>query len=171
MISCYGNLRAEAISLTAAEIYRIRTPLDQRTSTSFTYSLRACDVSNILLLCNFCPGLMIRCLGGVYTSKFLDFSSIDACLIALSDIPFDPGKPLMNSPRCNTCSTSTYASKLHSGALEWDIISRKHYNNHLAPDPYLSSIKDKPATDTQKSYSIVLPHWTLSFSAEFFLHP
>ena len=89
-MSCYRKLRDEASSITAKEIHRIRTPLNQRTPTYSIRSLQVNDVTQILLN-DFCPGGMIRCLGGVYTSKFLELSSIDENLLALSDIPADPG--------------------------------------------------------------------------------
>ena len=92
VISCYGKLRAKASYLTAADIHRFRTPLDHRTSTS------ACNIAKLLLLCNFRPGGMIRFLGGVYTSDFLDFASIDACIIALSDILVNPGETSYDFP-------------------------------------------------------------------------
>ena len=97
-MSCYGKLRAEGISLTAADIHRIRTPLDHRTSTSSICSLQARDVAKLLLLCDFRLGVMIRCLGGVYTSNFLDFGSIDACLLSFSNIPINPGEPPHDFP-------------------------------------------------------------------------
>ena len=67
VMSCYGNLRAEASYLTAKDIHRICTSLDHRTFTYSIYPLHTHDVDNILLLCDFPPGGMICCLGGVYT--------------------------------------------------------------------------------------------------------
>ena len=49
------------------------------------------------------------------------------------------------------------------------MIFRKSYNNHLASNPYLSSIHEKSATNIQKSYSTALPHWTLRFVRGIFL--
>ena len=98
VMSCYRKLRVESRSLTTVEIHRICTPLYHRTSTSSICPWQKCDVSKILLLCNFCSGGMIRCLGGVYTSGFLNFESINACLLALSDTPVDPGEPPHDFP-------------------------------------------------------------------------
>ena len=98
LVSCYGKLRAEARSLTTTEIHRIRTPLDHRTPTSSICYLRTYGVAKILLLCDLRPGGMILCLGGLYMSNFLDFTSIDACLLALSNIPADPGEPPYELP-------------------------------------------------------------------------
>ena len=97
-MSCYRKLHAEASFLTAVEIHSIRTPLDHRTSTSSIFYLWAHDGAKLLLLCNFRPGGMIRFLGGVYTSDFLDFASIDACIIALSDILVNPGETSYDFP-------------------------------------------------------------------------
>ena len=55
VISCYGKLRAEASSLTAAEIHRIRTPLDHRTSTSSICSLRTNNVAKASAPLKFLP--------------------------------------------------------------------------------------------------------------------
>ena len=115
---CYSKLRALASSLTAAEIHRIRTLLYHRTYTSSTCSLNMRDVAKFLLLYYFRLGGMIRFLGGVYTSNFLDFSSIDACLLALSNIPVNPGEPLHNFPTLQSYYTSTPPSNLRSEALE-----------------------------------------------------
>ena len=93
LMSCYGNIFTKTSSFATEDIHRIRTLLYHRTSMSSTCFLRTCDVSKILLLCNFRPLGMIRCVGGVYTSDFLNFSSIDACLLALSGTPVDPGEP------------------------------------------------------------------------------
>ena len=98
VMSCYGKLCTESRSITAVDIQRIHTPLDHRTSTSSICSLWVRDAAKILLLCYFCPGGMIRCLGGLYTSDFLDFASIDACLTVLSDIPANPGEPPVRLP-------------------------------------------------------------------------
>ena len=93
VILCYGNLRAESRSLTCAEIHSIYTPIYQKTSTSSICSRQARDVFKIMILYNFRLLVMIRCLGVVYTRDFLNFASIYACLITLSDIPVDPGEP------------------------------------------------------------------------------
>ena len=60
--------------------------------------MRARNIAKLLLLYNFHPGGMIRCLVGVYTSDFLDFTSIDACLLVLSNIPVNPGEPPHDFP-------------------------------------------------------------------------
>ena len=86
VISCYGKLHAEARSFTAEDIHRICTPLDHRTPTSSICSLQARDVSNILLFYDLRPRGMIHCLGGEYMSDFLEFTSIDACILSLSYI-------------------------------------------------------------------------------------
>ena len=41
---------------------------------------------------------MIRCMGGAYMSSFPDFTSIDACILDLSNIPINPGDPPHNFP-------------------------------------------------------------------------
>ena len=97
-MACYGKLRADASSLTTAEIHRICTPLYYRTSTSSMWYLWAHKAAKIMILCNFRPGGMIRCLVGVYTSDFLKFASIDACLLTLSNIPDDPEEPPNDLP-------------------------------------------------------------------------
>ena len=98
VMSCYGKLRSESIYLTAVEIHRIYNPLDHRTLTSSILSLRARGISNILFIYDFRPGGIIRCLGGEHMSNFLDFASIDACTLALSNIPVDPGEPPHDFP-------------------------------------------------------------------------
>ena len=98
VMSCYWKLRYESINLTAIETHMIRTPIDHRTPTSYICSLQAHYVAKIMLLCDFLPVGIICCLGGVYTSDFLDFASIDACLLAISDISVDPGEPPYNFP-------------------------------------------------------------------------
>ena len=50
---CYGNLCAQSRSLTSADIQRILTPLNHRTSKSSIFSQRAHNVVKILLLCDF----------------------------------------------------------------------------------------------------------------------
>ena len=60
--------------------------------------MRTRDVSKLLLLCNLLPGGMILCQGVIYTSNFLDFTSINAFIIALSNIPVNPGEPPHNLP-------------------------------------------------------------------------
>ena len=65
VISFYSKLHSEAISLTAAEIHRIRTLLDHRTSTPSIFPWWMRDVAKLVLLFNFHPGGMIRCLGGI----------------------------------------------------------------------------------------------------------
>ena len=93
VMSCYRKLRTEVSSITAVEIHRICTPLDHRKSTSYICSLWEHDVDNKMLQYNFRPGGMIRCPGGVYTSDFLNFALINACLLALSNITVNPWEP------------------------------------------------------------------------------
>ena len=98
VISCYRKLSDESISLTTAEVHRISTPLDHRTSTPSICTRRTRNVTKLMPLCDFRLGGMIRCLDRVYTSDFLVFASTDACLIDLSDIPVNPGEPPHNFP-------------------------------------------------------------------------
>ena len=44
-----------------------------------------------------------------------------------------------------------------------------NYNNHRDSDPYLSFIHEKSATNIQKSYSILIPCWTLRFFSRLLL--
>ena len=129
---CYRNLRAEASSLTAAEIHRICTPLDHITSTSSICSLRARNAAKILILCDFCPVGMIHCLGSVYTRNFLDFASIDACLLAISDIPVDPGDPPHNFPALQHVFHQYIFFKYSFRSAIRDMIFRNRCNNHCA---------------------------------------
>ena len=94
---------------------------------------------------------MIRCLGDSYTSDFLDFSSIYACLLDLSDIPVNPGEPPHTFPAQKRlfCQHTPFKASLKS--TRKDMLFRDHYNNHSASDPYLSSIHEKLATNIQKS--------------------
>ena len=112
---------------------------------------------------------MMCCLGGVYTSDFLDFASIDACLLALSDIPINPGETLHNFPLLQHLFHQHMPFKSPFQSARRDILFRNRYNNHHYYNPYLSSIHEKPATDIHKSYSIALPRWTLQFFGEIFL--
>ena len=61
-------------------------------------SQQAHDISNLLFLCYFRLGGMIHYLGGTYTRNFLNFASIDPCLIYLSNIPIKPGEPPHDFP-------------------------------------------------------------------------
>ena len=143
VMSCYGKLRAEARSLTSTEIHRIRTLLYHRTSTPFIYSRRMSGVAKLLILFNSRLGGMIRCLGNVYTSDFLDFSSIDACLIALYDIPVDPGEPLHDFPALEKLFHQHIPFKASFRSARRDMHFRNLYNNNRASNAYLSSIHEK----------------------------
>ena len=162
-MSCYGKLRAEARSLTAAEIHRICTPLDHRTPTSSICSSQARDVSKILLLYDFRLGGMIRCLGGEHISDLLDFTSIDACILALSDIPVNQGEPPHDFPEMQHLFHQHTPFKASFGSAIRDLLFSNSYNNHLDSDPYFSSIHKKSATNIQKSYPTALPRRTLDF--------
>ena len=91
VMSYYGKLCTESISINSTEIHRILTPIYHRKSTSSVCSLKSRDIAKLLLLCDFLPGIIIYCLGGIYTSNLLDFVLIDAYLLSLSDIPVNPG--------------------------------------------------------------------------------
>ena len=113
-----SKLCSEAIYLTATEIHRIHTSLDHRISTSSICSLRTRNFTKILLLYNFLPGGMICCPGGVNISAFLDFASIHAYLLALSNISVNPGEPPHDLPALQNLFHQHIPSKLHSEALE-----------------------------------------------------
>ena len=97
-MSFYRNLLTEASSITSADIHTVSIPLNHRTSTSSILSQRAHNVAKILLLCDFRLGGMICCLGGAYTSNFLDFASINACNLVIYGNPVDPWEPPHDFP-------------------------------------------------------------------------
>ena len=139
VMSYYGKLRSKSISLTSAEIHSIRTPLDHRTSMSSTCSEQAHEHAKLLILCNFRLGGMIRCLGGAYKGYFLDFSSINACLLTLSYIPVYPGDPPCNFPELQHFSHHNIPFKDSLQRSRKDMLFINPYNNHRASDPYLHS--------------------------------
>ena len=111
----------------------------------------------------------MHCLGGVYTSDFLDFASIDTFLLALFDIPVGPGEPLHDLPVLQHLLHQNSPFKASFRNARRDMIFRNCYNNHHSSDPYLSSTHDKSPTEIKKSYSIALPQWTLQFVSKLFL--
>ena len=149
VISCYGKIHNESISLTAAEIHRILTPLDHITSTYYTCSLWARDIAKLLILCNFRLGGMICFLVGIYTSNFLDFVSKYVCTLALSVIPVNSGKPPHKLYALQHLFHQHIPYKATFQSARRYILFRNCYNNHNASDPYLSSIYEKSATNIQ----------------------
>ena len=169
VMSSYGSLRSEASSLSIKEIDIIRRPLPHAKAVSSISPTRARDVAKLLLLCDFDTGNLIRCLGGNYTSEFLDFASIDACLLALTDIPTDTGEPPHDFNHLHHLFHQHVPFKGSFRCARKDMLARNLYNNHRASDPYLSSIHKKSAVDIQKSYSLALPRWILRFLNGIFL--
>ena len=163
VMSSYGSLRAEASLLSIKDIDDIRAPLDHSKKVSSISPSRARDLAKILLLCDFNIGSFIRCLGGNYTSEFLDFASIDACLLSLSSIPTDPGEPTHDFNLLHHLFHEHVPFKSDFRCSRSDMFFRNKYNNHRASDPHLPSIRKKSATDVQKSYSLALPRWILRF--------
>ena len=151
VMSFHGKLCAQSISLASVYIHRIRTPLNHRTPTSSIYSQCSRDVAKLLILCNFFLVVMIICLGGTFTSNFLNFISIDARLLSLSDIPANPGETLHDLPALQHLFRQHISFKDSFQSTRKDIMFRNHYNNHRAFDPCLSSIHEKSSTDIQKS--------------------
>ena len=147
----------------------IRTPQYHRTSTSSIYYLQARDIAKLMLLYNFCLGVVICCLGRIYTNDFLDFASIYACLIGLSNIPVNSGEPPHNFPELQHLFHQYTPFKASFRSARRNIIFRNGYNNHCTSEPYLSSIHEKSSTSIKKSYSILLPRWTLCFVRGIFL--
>ena len=135
MMSCYGNICAQARSLTSAEIHRILTPLNHKTSTSSILYQREHGVTKLLLLCYFCLGLMIWCLVSTYTSEFLDFESINAFLLSLSDISVDPGKPPHKFPALQHLFRQHIPFKASFRSAREFMLFRNRYNNHRSSDP------------------------------------
>ena len=83
-------------------------------------------------------------------SDFLEFSSIDAYLLALSDIPVDPGEPPCYFPALQHLFHYHIPFKYLVKNARKDILFRNRYNNHRDYNSYLSSIHEKLATNTQK---------------------
>ena len=163
VMSYQEKSRDEAISLTSAEILRIRTPLNHRTFQSSICSQQAHDVAKLLILYNFRLGVMICCLGNTYTSNFLDFVSIDTCLLDISDIPVDPGEPPHNFlDKQHLLHQHTPFKASFFSSIQY-MLFKKRYKNYFASNPYLSFINKNFSTNIQKSYSIVLSCWTLRF--------
>ena len=131
--------------------------------------MRARGVAKLLILYDLRPGGMIRCLGGIYTSDFLNFASINACPLAISDIPVNPREPLHNSPVLQQLFHQHTPFKASLQSARRVMLFRNHYNNHRSSNPYPSSIHKNAATDIQKSYSTALPRLTLRFVSEIFL--
>ena len=169
VMSSYRSLRSEASSLSIKEIDIIRRPLPHNQNVSSISHTRARDVAKLLLLCDFDTGNLIRCLGGNYTSEFLDFASIDACLLALTDIPTEAGEPPHDFAHLHNLFHQHVPFKGSFRCARKDMLERNLYNNHRASDPYLSSIHEKSAVDIQKSYSLALPRWILRFLNGIFL--
>ena len=167
VMSCYGKLRAKAISLTAADIHRICTPLDHRASTSSICSLQMRDVAKILLLCNFRPGGIIRCLGVIYMSDVLDFVSINTYLLDLSDISISQGNLHIISLCCNTYSTSTSPSKLHSEALEGTCYSITATTIIVPPTPTSTVFTRSYPPESRNPSPSLFPAGHSALSAEF----
>ena len=90
-------------------------------------------------------------------SDFLNFASIDACLLSLSDIPVNLGEPLHNFLALQHLFHQNIPFKYSFQSARKGMLYSNRYNNHRASDPYLSSIYKKSATNIQKSYSIALP--------------
>ena len=107
--------------------------------------------------------------GGTYTSNFFDFVSIDACLLALSNIPINPGEPLYYFPAMQPLLHQNTPFKVSLQSARKDMLFINRYNNHRASNSYLSSIHENSATGIQKSYSILLPLWTLRFFSGLFI--
>ena len=169
VISCYRKLHTKARSIISAEIHRILTPPNHRTSTSSICSQRAHGVYKILLLCDFRLGGMIRCLSGTHTGNFLNLASINECILDLFNIPVVPGE----SPRELTVLQHLFhynpPYKYSFQSARKEVLFRNCYNNHCDSKPYLYSIHENLAINIHKSYSITLPLWTLRFVRCIFL--
>ena len=122
-----------------------------------------------MLLCDFCLGGMIRYLGRAYTSNFLEFTSINACILALSNIPVNPGELPHDFPVMKQFFHQHIPYKYSLRSARKYMMSSNRYNNHCASNPYISSIHEKLAINIQNYYSITIPHWTLRFVAGLFL--
>ena len=92
----YAKLRWEASSLTKSIIKSIVAPLDHTFSTTTISDTRSNHLAQLLLLCDFEVGKLIRLLQGMYTGDFLDFPEIDKTLHKLCDISVTPGQPKHN---------------------------------------------------------------------------
>ena len=83
---------------------------------------------------------MICCLGGVYTSVFLDFVSINVCILALYDIPVFPEEPPHELPDLKHLLHHNIPFKASLRSAIRDMLFRNRYNNNCASEPYLYSI-------------------------------
>ena len=102
-------------------------------------------------------------------SDFPEFASINAFLLALSNIPVNPGEPTHDFPALQHFFHQHTPFKASLQSAKRDMLFRNRYNNHRTSDPYLSSIHDNVANNIQKSYFIALPHGTLRFLTVLFL--
>ena len=169
IMSCYHRLRTEANALSIKDIDKIRASLNHKTKGTKISMSRSRDLAKLLLLCDFRVGGLIRCLGGNYTSDFLDFSTIDDCLLALAEVPVAPGEPPHDFKALKHLFHQHVPFKSSFRCSRKDMLFRNKYNNHRASDPHLSSIHEKTATDIQKSYALALPRWILRFLDGLFL--
>ena len=169
VMSVYSKLRYDASRITPEQIHDIRRSLNHRIPVTNICKIRSNEVAMLLLLCNFDTGLLIRCLGGNYTSEFLDYASIDASLLALSSVQPDKGEPIHNFSRLSQLFHEHVPFKANFQCSRADMLFRNLYNNHRASDPYLPSIHKKSAVDIQKSYAIALPRWSLRFLKGLFI--
>lgn len=169
VMSSYGNLRDQAASMSEQDIISIRQPLHYAEKNLSIDTIRATNVAKLLLLCDFDIGAWIRVLGGNYTSEFLHYADIDACLLALSTIQPERGEPRHNFKHLSYLFHEHAPLKANFRCRRQDMLQRNQYNNHRAADPHLESIHQKTATDVQKSYAIAIPRWLLRFTPGLFL--
>ena len=169
ILSTYGNLRHKASILSTSAIRNILKPLDHSVRTTTICNKRATSVGLLLILCNFNTGLLIRCLNGNYVGSFLNYKAIDSCLAALATIPQNPKEPPQNFELLHKLFHENVPFVSNFKCKRADMLTRHLYNNHRAADPHLSSILAKTAQDTQNSYTIALPRWTIRFVGGLFL--
>ena len=99
---------------------------------------------------------MIRCLGSTYTSNFLNFASIDACLLAFSDNPVYPGEPMDNFPALWHLLHHHIPFKASLRIYRKYMLFIKRHNNHHDSDP----IPILHSREVGHQYLGVLLHWS-----------
>lgn len=170
VMKAYSSLRKRAFQMTKQDIVELQTPLDPSAQPSIDIK-RIDFLSQLLLLCHFDFGILIKTLRGPYVADYLDFEHLDRVIEELQKVKEEEGEPVHDFERIKHQLHHGFPMKKEFRCKRKDVFLRNLYDNHRSIDPHHDMVEENIAKDIQKSFVLCFHRWIFRFISGLHLSP
>lgn len=170
VMSAYSSLRHRAFHMTKNDIDYLQTPLDPAAEPSIDIN-RIDLLSQLLLLCHFDFGILVKTIRGPYVADYLDFEHLDRVIEELQQVKVDEGDPIHDFERIKHQLHHGFPMEKEFRCKRKDVFQRNLYDNHRSIDPHHDLVEENIAKDIQKSFVLCFHRWIFRFISGLHLSP